>query len=156
MALSNICKVIKALCTPVTGIFARLTALESAVGLTLPVSIANGGTGAVNGPNARVNLNIPSVTLTGQTIINWYAANAFFDSLTENKVYTFSNSVDGLSIQVKVANEGAWTMTFPTLKWLSGGGVAPDAPAAGNFIIVTLTNINGVVCGVYTEEQAVL
>lgn len=131
----------------------RLADLESASGLALPVSLANGGTAGVNAAQASVNLTPASVDLSGITAINWAASRTFYDTLTANKTYTFTGANDGLPIQVKVTNGASWTMTFPAVTWLCNGGAAPAAPASGKFKIMTLTNIGGVLCGVYTDDS---
>lgn len=133
-----------------------IAALQAASGLSLPVSIANGGTAATTKQNARKNMLIPSVDASAGTNINWDLGYFFHDTLTANKSYDFLNSVDGGGFQLRVANSGAFTLSFlPAIKWMVSGNAAPTAPSSGNFIIVSVNNMGGVLVGTYTEEAPV-
>ena len=64
----------------------------------------------------------PSITLTGtNTNIDWSLSSIYTQSLTGNTTYTFSNSKDGQVILARITNTGTYTVTWPTIKWPTGG-----------------------------------
>jgi hypothetical protein len=55
--------------------------------------------------------------LSSSTVIDWDENSIFFNTISANKTYTFSNMVEGQTIVFIVKNTGASaiTLTFPTL-----------------------------------------
>jgi hypothetical protein len=58
------------------------------------------------------------VNLSGNSIINWSQGDTFFDTIIENKTYTFSEVKNGSVVTLVVKNNSAGniTLTFPTIK----------------------------------------
>lgn len=59
------------------------------------------------------------------TVIDWSLGDAFYQTLTTNRVFTFSNLQDGQSITVDLTQgASAYTVTWPTTTWT--GGTTPE------------------------------
>lgn len=114
------------------------------------LSVADGGTGASNGPNARVNLRNGSLAPAALDI-NWSLSDNFFETINANTVFTQSNVQDGLSVMVAVASTGAFTVSWPVgVKW--PGGSAPVHSGIGKTDVYALTQINGVIYGSVVQD----
>lgn len=147
-----ICKIAKAICT---NIFPRLTELEAATGLTLPLSIANGGTASATKPAARLSLALASVDLGVGTVIDWTLSDNFFNAIAATKVYTITGNADGTSIQVRVTNTdpGPIDVTFTGVAFPTAQA-NPFTIAAGDEYMVSITQINGGMSGVFAGPYA--
>jgi len=84
------------------------------------LAVLDGGTGASSAAGARVNLAIATQTPVGSAI-NWNLGSSWFEEISANTVYTFSNEADDLAIMVMVASTGAYTVTWPAgILWPGG------------------------------------
>lgn len=57
------------------------------------------------------------VDLSTETNIDWGLNSLFYNNISSNKTYTFSNMIEGQTITLKIKNTGASTitLTFPSL-----------------------------------------
>ena len=117
----------------------------------IPWPVLKGGTGSTTVTGARVNLNINTSTLAApDTVINWQTSHNFYTSLVADKTFTFLNQVNGLGIQIVIANTGAFTPTFPVgIIWPGLTAQPSVVPASGEKVLYTLTMIDAVIYGVY-------
>lgn len=87
-----------------------------------------------------------SVVVTGN-IIDWSmmpgVGGYFYKKITSNTVLTFSNVNAGPFVNVVIENGGAFTVTWPTTKWV-GSTVQPVATSgAGKLDLWSFTNLSG-------------
>jgi hypothetical protein len=114
------------------------------------LAVADGGTGASNGPNARVNLRNASQAPAALDI-NWSLSDNFYETINANTAFTFSNMQDGLSNMVAVASTGAYTVSWPAaVKWPTG--VVPVHSGAGKTDVYAFVRINGVTYGSIVQD----
>ena len=88
-------------------------------------------------------------TVLANTVIDWAACSTFVSVLVANKTFSFTNSTSGQTIIVRVVNEGAWTVAWPTsgtnnVMW--SGGTEPTQTANATDIY-TFVNIAGTIYG---------
>jgi hypothetical protein len=132
------------------------SALSSTSGL-----IWNGGLGVVGSGNFSNGIYDSGVRLANvngrssvnyNTIIDWSTSNQFYTTLTGNSTFSFTNSLDGQSINVLVRNTGInyFTGTWPSnVKW---SYQYIPVQTSGNFTdIYTFVNFTGVIYGSATQ-----
>jgi hypothetical protein len=139
------------------NLITRIAILEATIGtpLSLPLSIANGGTAATTKPAARLSLALSSIDLDVGTVINWALGDNFYNAIDATKVFTMTNNANGTSIQVRITN------TDPGPIDVSFTGVAfpvsqanPFTIAAGDEYMVSITQIAGGMSGVFAGPYA--
>ena len=79
----------------------------------------------------------------GSFAIDLSTANNFVRTVTGNSTITITNSPSGkaFGFTLSLTNAGAYTITWPTIKWVSG--VTPNLSASGTDIIVIYTYDGG-------------
>lgn len=91
-----------------------------------------------------------SATISG-TDIDWTVADSRYKTLSANTVFTFSNTVEGKTINVYITNTaGNFTVTFPAVRW--PGGVAPIQTLGAKTDIYSFSLINGILWGSYVQN----
>lgn len=103
--------------------------------------VADGGTGASNAAGARTNLAIASGT-PAIGVIDWVLTDTWFEFISANATYSFTNEADGTAITVVVASGGAYTVAWP-LDVVWPGGVEPVHSGSGFADVYTFVHING-------------
>lgn len=73
-------------------------------------------------------LPVAQTTVPAQAVsasaIDWSTGSVFTKTLAANTTFTFSNSISGQTIVVRLTNTASnWTVTWPTVRW--SGGAAP-------------------------------
>lgn len=93
------------------------------------------------------NLSV-NATATGTVTLNLANASVFDITLTGNTTIAFSNipvpSSQSFSWVLRVnCGTTAYTITWPTITWLTSGGTAPLAPLASKVVEYTFSTQNG-------------
>lgn len=112
----------------------------SITGIT-DLAVADGGTGGSTPAAARQNLNI-GTSAPAASNIDWLLSDNWFQSVSANTTYTFSNLTNGMTIVVAVAAAVASTVAWPAgVLW--PGGSAPAHSGVGKTDVYTFHHISG-------------
>lgn len=94
----------------------------TSVGLAGPVGYTVSGSPVTSSGTLTLTQNASQAI--SASAIDWSAGNIFTKTLAANTTFTFSNSVDGQTIIVRLTNTASnYTVTWPSVKW--SGGSAP-------------------------------
>ena len=110
--------------TPAVGDIWFDTDEDGTTGVTLPLSVANGGTGSTNASNARAGLAVPGIgnsttTAGAPSSGTWARGDQWLDSTNVMWICTTSGTPGTWTV---TAPNGKWTTYTPTLSGTLGNG----------------------------------
>lgn len=93
------------------------------------------------------------VSVAGAAAIDWSLTWTFYTTLTENTTYSFSNTKEGQTISIVIAQHAssAKTVTWPSIKW-SGGSAPVMSIGLAKHDVYTFQKINGIFYGTAVQN----
>lgn len=92
-----------------------------------------------------------STSAVSASDIDWSKSGVYSKTIVANATFTFSNTSDGLIITVAVTNSGAYTVTWPTVKW--PGGIVPTQTVSGTDVY-TFVKVGSVIYGTALQSMS--
>lgn len=142
--------------------FTPSTATTGAIVLTGILAVANGGTGVTTSTGSGAVVLGTSPTISGSTINGGYTEQVFAVSgatpalaVSNGSIQTWtlpsnctptSSLTTGQSITLMIT-AGSYTITWPSVTWKTGSGVAPTLNTGAGVTAIQLWNVGGVLYG---------
>jgi hypothetical protein len=122
-------------------------------GISPPLPVGSGGTGAASVPGARTNLTLPTAVPAANNL-DWAVSDNFEATILNNTVWTFSNVLNGKKLFFAVRHSSAFSSSFPaTVIWPAGG--VPPTPSAGAVDLYEFVCINTTIYGRMTGNYMI-